>query len=112
MAVPTGRIILEPDGPHYFIGETEVTREQFDARFPAKPLGEPLPAQTVGAWPMASEAMGVHPSQVEEATADAKKKGVTTEFDKIGRPVFTSRAHRKAYLAAYGVHDKRGGYGD
>jgi len=56
--------------------------------------------------------MAVHPAQIEEATASAKAKGVPTEFDREGSPVFTSRAHRKAYCRAYGVHDRSGGYGD
>ena len=56
--------------------------------------------------------MAVHPSQVAEAEADAKAKGVPTSFLGDGRPVFTSRGHRREYLKAYGVHDNQGGYGD
>jgi hypothetical protein len=61
---------------------------------------------------MKSEAMAVHPDQVPEAMARDKRHGVPTEYTRDGRPIFTDRGHRKAYLRSYGVHDKRGGYGD
>jgi hypothetical protein len=58
------------------------------------------------------EALGVHPKQIKEAEADAKRKGVPVDFDKQGRPVFTSRKQYKAYCNAYGVFNRDGGYGD
>lgn len=70
--------------------------------------GVPYPA----GWPMASEALAVHPRQRKEATEDAKKKGVPTYFDRHGRPVFRSQGHRSAYLKAYNKIDKNGSYGD
>lgn len=62
--------------------------------------------------PKLSDALGVHSSQVEEATESAKKHGVPTEFTPDGRPIIRSRAHQKAYLKAYGFVNKDGGYGD
>ena len=64
------------------------------------------------AWPLISDAAGVHPSQVGEAVADARAKGVPTEFTKDGGAVFRSRQHRKEFCKAYGMPDKSGGYGD
>lgn len=65
-----------------------------------------------GNWPMLSEAAGVHPDQVKEATEAARAFGVPTEFTRDGRAVFTDRNHRKRYLRTQGLHDKNGGYGD
>jgi hypothetical protein len=63
-------------------------------------------------WPMKSEAAAVHPSQIGEATEFYRNKGVPTSFDRLGRPVLESRAHRKAFLRASGLHDRDGGVGD
>jgi len=65
-----------------------------------------------GFKPIKSDALAVHPAQVKEAEADAKKKGVPVEFMKDGRPVFTSRSQRKRYMQIYGFFDRAGGYGD
>ena len=65
------------------------------------------------AWPMKSDAAGVHPSQAKEFTEHSHNMGVTTEFDKTtGQAVFTSRKHRADYLKTMGMHDRNGGYGD
>lgn len=112
MALPTASIKFVSGEMKYFLSGVEVTREGYDRRLPDKPIEEPLPAQTAGIWPMYSEAMAVHPKQIAEATEDARKKGVPTEFDQLGRAKLTNRAHRKAYNKAYGYHDKNGGYGD
>lgn len=69
-------------------------------------------AHKPGNWPMKSEAMAVHPDQIGEAVADAAKKGVPTEFDREGRPIWTSPGHRKRFCEAYGAYDRNGGYGD
>lgn len=62
--------------------------------------------------PKACVALAVHPSQVPEAVESARRKGVPTDFTPQGRPLFTSRAHQKRYLKAYGYHNRDGGYGD
>lgn len=61
---------------------------------------------------MVSDACAVHPSQVAEAHADARAKGVPTEFTKGGRPIFRDQAHRAAYCKAYGYRDRNGSYRD
>lgn len=63
-------------------------------------------------WPLHSDAAAVHPSQIAEAKAFDEKHGVKTDYDKDGRPVFTSKGHRKRYCRAHGLHDRNGGYGD
>lgn len=65
------------------------------------------------AWPMKSDAAGVHPSQATEAYEHSVSVGVPTQFDpKTGQAIFTDRSHRKRYLAARGFIDRNAGYGD
>ena len=59
-----------------------------------------------------SVALAVHPSQVQEAAADAAAKGVPTDFAPDGRPEFRDRKHRASYMRAYGFFDRDAGYGD
>lgn len=97
------------DNTTYWIDGVRVTKAEFDAAFPDKPIGGEAACFFE---PIASDALCVHPRQVEEATKDAAAKGVPTEFLPDGRPILRTRQHRKAYLKAYGFHDRRGGYGD
>ena len=52
-------------------------------------------------WPIASEAMGVLPSQRKEAMDLDRKMGVKTNYTMDGRPVFTDRAHQRRWLRAH-----------
>lgn len=70
------------------------------------------PRRKVSTWPMKSEAMGCHPSQVGEAMAEAAKRGVPTEFTATGEAIFTSKAHRKLYCESHGYFDRDASYGD
>jgi len=65
-----------------------------------------------GNWPIHSEAMAVHPDQIKDAMARDAKCGIPTEYDKHGRPIWTSQRHKKLYCESYGYFDKNGGYGD
>ena len=62
--------------------------------------------------PVHSDALAVHPKQIGEAVEDARRKGVPTDFDRSGRPIFGDRDHKKRYCQAYGFYDRSGGYGD
>jgi hypothetical protein len=70
------------------------------------------PKASPAAWPLHSEALAVHPTQIEEARAHSRSLGVPLEFDPIGCPIFVSRRHRRDYCRAIGVRDRDGGYGD
>lgn len=96
---------------HYEIDGREVSEEEFRRRLPPAPDGEG-PSSLSSTPPHLSEGLSVHPDQVQEAIEDAKRKGVPTEFRPDGRPVMRSRAHQKAYLKAYGFHNRDGGFGD
>lgn len=65
-----------------------------------------------GNWPMFSDALGCHESQIPESMEVARKNGVPTEFTPDGRAILTSPAHRRAYARLYGFHDRNGGYSD
>jgi hypothetical protein len=68
---------------------------------------------TPGSWPMKSDAAGVHPSQIREASEEMSRLGVPTRFDSdTGQAIFESRMHRRAFLRAKGMYDRNGGYGD
>lgn len=63
-------------------------------------------------WPMESDALGVHPNQVEDARRESERLGVPTDFTRDGRAILVSPAHRKRYARALGFHDRNGGYSD
>jgi len=64
------------------------------------------------AWPMLSEGMGVHPSQIQEMMAQARAKGVPTDFTADGRAILRTPRHRKQFGEAFRYYDKDGGYAD
>jgi hypothetical protein len=62
---------------------------------------------------MRSIALGVPPSQVEDAQREAAAVGVPTEYDpRTGEAIFTSRGHRKRLCEKLGYFDRDAGYGD
>jgi len=113
MARPMDRIETTGGVTRYFLSRREVSEAEYRAVYPEPECGGGVPGgHGLGCWPMASDAAAVHPSRVEEARESARAKGVPTDFDQHGRPVFRDRGHRRAYLRAYGYHDRDGGYGD
>lgn len=106
-----GRILYKSTGAEYYVDGRQATKDEFFAAFPPQPIGD---GSGLTSWqrPIVSDALAVHPEQVDEAVADAKAKGVPTEFLPDGRPLLVSRRHRKEYLRKYGFRDNNGGYGD
>jgi hypothetical protein len=112
--------ITERNGKkRYWIDGVEVTAEAFAKALPDRDG----PDSIVASWqedtrrqaefePIHSEAVAVHPKRRKEAMDDARKKGVPTEVDSMGRIVFRTRQHRRAYLKAYGFHDNNSFGGD
>ena len=66
--------------------------------------------QRSSTWPMHSDALGVNPSQAQEAYEESIKMGCPTTFDKDGCAVLTSARHRKKYAEANGMRDNNAGY--
>ena len=106
------RIVLTDKIRYYLDGE-EVSEKVYRARHhePLNEDGIPGGTQLTG-WPIVSDALKVHPKRRQEAIDDAIAKHVPTEFTPMGQPILRDRAHRRAYLKAYGFHDNSGGYGD
>jgi len=71
-----------------------------------------LMIETTWSKPVLSDAMGVHPNQIQGCVEDARKRGIEIEFAPDGRQVFRSRKARKEYCRSEGFHDNDGGYGD
>lgn len=100
------------NGRTYFIDNKEVSQDEYDRALAEQKamlpqVGGGRPGDSLVAWsnPIYSDAAAVHPSQVNEAIEDAKKKGVPTDFTADGRPIFTSSRHFRKYCKAYGfVH--------
>lgn len=95
-------------------GWVEVPKACFDVLFPDKPIISGADLNVSMGWkkPIESDALAIHPDQIPEAEAHAEKHGVPTQFIEDGRPIFTSREHRRKYMRSVGVHDRRGGYSD
>jgi hypothetical protein len=102
----------------FFIDGREVTKEEHDRQFEqyraALPqVKDPHDGSALAGWkPIHSDALACNPNQVPEMEAEAKRRGVPTEHDGEGRPVLTSRSHRRDYMRAFGFFDRHGGYGD
>lgn len=110
-----GRIVMKGDDPNkweHYIDGVRVTRAVYKKAFPDKPLAASIGGHLSKCWPMVSDGLAVDPTQRDEAVADAKAKGVPTEFNAEGQAILTDRGHRKRYMKAYGFHDRNGGYGD
>ena len=70
------------------------------------------PRQSAG-WPMISEALGVHPSQIREAMEFNARHGVTgVTYAEDGAAVIDSRGARTQLAYAWGQFDRNAGYGD
>lgn len=66
------------------------------------PPGAHLPS----CWPNHNEAIVVHPDDRGAASKAAAEKGVPTDFDSLGRAIFTDRSHFKKYNRAFGITDR------
>jgi hypothetical protein len=95
----------------YLIDGREVTKAEFDLAFPDKPLGAPG-GHSPGAWPLASDALAVHPRQIPEAMERDRKRGIASEYLPDGRMVLRDRGQRRDVLRSLQFHDNQGGYGD
>ena len=92
--------------PEYLLDGQVVSKETFDAAFPDREMDAGFGVGSLhSGWPIKSDAMGVHPKQIKEAAEHARKRGVPTDFDKSGRPLFRDRSHQRAYLKTQRCHN-------
>lgn len=95
---------------------TDAMRESIKKQLTAVPRTKTTTKQrlnSAGLWvrPFASEALGVHPDQIPEATEALRKQGVTADFDSEGRLLITSDAQYRKAAKAAGLWDGARGYG-
>src|SRR2546428_5670993 len=92
-----GKVWYNVDGQWYTAAayENQILRKQ-------PPAGDSL----VSFRELHSEALAVHPTQIQEAIDSAKSKGVPTEFDGEGRPIFKSSRHFREYARKYGFRHR------
>ena len=87
----------------YKINGAEVPREEFIKG--SKGLGRIRRSyeshQVIG-----SEGAAVHPDDRDAAMQHARKHGFALDFDREGRPHFTSHTQQKKYLKKSGLHNK------
>jgi hypothetical protein len=103
----TGKIVFGKDRTHYFIDRVEVSAKAFLEAFPDKPMATEDGDTALSAVPeMVSEAMAVPIKSIKAHKELAKAHGVPTEFDKHGRPIFTSRDHQRRYAQIHGFVNK------
>lgn len=99
--------------PVFLIDGKPVSKKKFDATIKPPPVVRRFRTQRAAksrakaCWPIISDALAVHPIDREAAEADAKKKGVPTEFQADGRPVIRNSVHQKAYIKAYGFFNRK-----
>ncbi len=108
-----GKVIFSRDGETatYLLGDKEVTKEEYQASFPDKELGEPMGASPA-IWPMESVALAVHPKQVQAANERNKLHGIMATYKEDGTCVIQDRNARKQLNKLERFFDKSGGYGD
>ncbi len=116
------RISYGPGGKRtFYLDDREVTEAEYNAATPQK-LDEVLrdtsavrnlPAgHQPSCWPMVSNALSVHPKQVDEANNRAKRHGINVLYKRNGQVVIPDRNERRKLLSLERMHDRLGGYGD
>jgi len=104
----TGRIVFGKDRLRFYLDGKEVEEKEFREAFPDRSddsaSSGPISLSAVPV--MHSDAMAVPVKRIAEHIELAKKHGVPTEFDKHGRPIFTSRDHQRRYAQIHGFVNK------
>lgn len=98
------------ENAHYYLDGKEVPEADFRKAFPEQegvPGGHPP-----SCWPMTSEALACHESQVAEMNERNRAAGVSTRYKEDGTAVIPDRADRRKLLKLEGYHDRDGGYSD
>lgn len=121
-----GKVIYKNGRRICVLEDKEVSEAQYDRAFPSK-LHEILEMAGKGrgtrrqllaghqpsCWPMRSEALAVHPDQVQEATEQLKRHGISgVRYEGDGTAVLQDRGARRELLRLEGMVDRQGGYGD
>lgn len=109
------RIVYGSRGLRYYLDGVEVSERKFrKAQPPVASGGDPAlqVPKSCSAWPILSDALAVHPKQIEEAMERDRRHGIQTDYAEDGRAILRDRAHRREMMRSLQVHDNNGGYGD
>lgn len=101
-----GEWIVETE---YVIDGVVVSLKEWRKAFPEQE-GVPMFGNSSG-WPMRSEAMGVHTSQIPAVMARNKKHGLSIPYDRLGRPILADAGQRKALMKVNKVKQMNSYYG-
>lgn len=89
----------------FFLDGEQVTEEAFNERLPPQEIEGNRNAPPTTGWPLnAGDSLGVHPSQVEQANARAKRHGINVTYDQHGNPHVPDRAEYGKLLKLEGKH--------
>lgn len=116
MAKNSGRIVYSGSSCRYFVGDEEVTEAQWNERFPSKlddalAAAATLASHSPGCWPMVSEALAVHPDQVDAANERARKHGIAVRYEKgTGLCQIDSDGDKVKLVRLEGFANKQAGY--
>lgn len=94
---------------HYFLDGKRVTKKVYLKRYPLPRArkGDIVGGTPLSGWPMKSEALAVHPDQVDEANERNKRAGVNVEYEPgTGVPTIPDRGERRKLLKLEGFFDK------
>jgi hypothetical protein len=72
--------------------------------------GTPGDAGRRKGWPIWSQSLACHPKQVPQMTERLKRKGVSADFDRHGRPKIESERHADRVAKALGKFKKDSNY--
>lgn len=110
-----GKVIYKPGGQvEYLIDGVPVTKEVYDQTFPSRlEYGPGAASPHIATFqPLESRALAVHPVQVAEVNAQAKKHGTGVVYDKRGRAHVPTREARRREMKVRGFRDNDAGYSD
>lgn len=103
------------DRTRYCLDGVQVSKEEFDLAVPNAPPAQEGDGMGNRPWakPILSDALAVHPEQIEEVMERNRERGLEVEYEKeYGRPILKDRDQRRRLMEIEGVHDRDGGYGD
>lgn len=107
------------DSTTYFVDHTQVMKEAYDrlfaeerARLPQVPIDEEHERNRPWSKPIVSDALQVHPRQLEAVRERNAKHGLDIEYRPDGKPVLRDRKQRHDLLRVERMHDNQGGYSD
>ena len=90
----------------FFLNNKEVTEKEYRAVYPLPEQGGVFAGPALSGWPLISDALKVHPKQIELAKKMDKDRGVHVDYTSAGQPIFQNREHRRQFLRAHGKIDR------